>query len=451
MWRLLPSSRRSSVQAPAALRLVLALAAVLTLAGGPTTAGEPGSRPGAARPVAAAVTPSVAGSISGLPVPRDRRAPDSRPAPQLELTGQVQAVLDTQAAALLAGDEAGFLAPADPVESALVAELRRRFAALRRMHVAGWEETVYGLPTSTSAGTERQWRIGVRLTYCFVVAGCDPVPVLVETRWAVRAGTLRLVFFGTSDVGEPGPRPWEVTDLRVAVGTRVLLAAPVRYAARLPAVLSAAEGAAAVADRYSAWAAPPGRYLVFLAGPDEWRRWYGQSQPGWVAGYAMPVAEHTTEIVMNGQALADADVPDTLRHEFTHVVTLAGVRRGATQPWWLVEGIAEYVRMIDRPLSEYRGLAPTRRFVLSGQWSGEVALGEPPQNVAIDEAGGRYGVALLAVRRLAERFGEARMLAFFDAVVRHGVEQNSAALAQFGVPLTELTDDCAQYVRTAVG
>jgi Peptidase of plants and bacteria len=329
----------------------------------------------------------------------------------------------------------------------LLAGLRQRFAGLRAMRVAGWEESLAGPPVRIGEGAERQWRAGVRLGYCFVVAGCPPSRILVETRWAVRGGTLRLVFFGASYPGELGPRPWEISDLRAAVGDRVIVAAPARYAGRLPTALAAAELAAAVADRYSVWAPPPGRYLVFLAGPDEWRRWYGLRQPTWVAGYAMPVDDDATEIILNAQKVTGAEVLDTLRHELTHVVTLAGVRRSYTDRWWLVEGIAEYVRMAGRPLSAYRGMTLTRRYVLSGGWSGEVTLDGPAQGATAVEASGRYGVALLAVRRLAERFGEARLLAFFDAVVRRGMDEDRAAQTQLGVPLDDLVGDCANYVR----
>ena len=244
-----------------------------------------------------------------------------------------------------------------------------------------------------------------------------------------------------------GPRPWEVSDLRVAIGTRTVVAAPLKYASRVPALLDAAEEAAAVTDRYARWAPPPGRYIVYLAGPDEWGTWYGVHQAEWVAGYAMPLTEHDTEIVLNAQRVTGPEVVDTLRHEFAHVVTLANVHRDYSGQWWLVEGIAEYVRMVGRPLKEYELLNASRRYVRKGSRTDVASLAEPAAGSSTEDASGRYGVAFLTVRRLAERFGEERMLLFFQKVVREGVPAPDASASVFGTDWDAVTKDCAAYVK----
>jgi hypothetical protein len=359
---------------------------------------------------------------------------------------KIQSVLDAQSAALLRGDEAAFLAPADQANAGLVGDLRRRFAVLRAMNVAGWAETLAADPEPVDGG----WRASVRLGYCFAVAGCDPVAVPVTTRWAEANGQLRLVEFGSSGGSDLGPRPWEVSDLRVAVGSRVVVAAPPRYAGRVQALLDAAEEAAAITDRYAKWASPPGRYVVYLAGPDEWGSWYGVRQAEWVAGYAMPITERHTEIVLNAQRVTGGEVLDTLRHEFAHVVTLADVRRDYSGQWWLVEGIAEYVRMVGRPLREYELLSASRRYVRGGNPTDLASLAEPAAKASTDEASGRYGVAFLTVRRLAERFGEDRLLRFFDKVVRHGTPPAEAATAEFGTGWDGIVEDCSRYTRRSL-
>ncbi len=434
----MPGARTVSVMSRP-LRLALVLTAAVALLGGPAAAPDERSAilaPLAGAPASPQPSPVAAGPGSSGPGSQPR-AGASRDVPQ-RLAGQLQAALDAQAAALLRGDEPGFLAVADAGEPALTSQLRRRFAVLRALRVAGWRETLAGAPepvAAPAADPARQWRIGVELRYCFVVPGCAPVAVQVETRWADRDGQLRLVALGGSPASGLGPRPWEVSDLRVAVGPRVIVAATPRYAARLAAALASAERAAAVADRYARWGPPPGRYLVYLAGPDEWGRWYGVPQPSWVAGYAMAVSDDDTEIILNAEKVTRNEVTDTLRHELAHVVTLAGVRRSYTARWWLVEGIAEYVRMVGRPLSAYRGLSQAQRYLYSGQWSDLAALDQPPVSASVGDAAGRYGVAFLAVRCLAQRYGEDRMLRFFDAVVRQGGDQDRASLEQFGSPL----------------
>jgi hypothetical protein len=109
--------------------------------------------------------------------------------------------------------------------------------------------------------------------------------------------------------------------------------------------------------------------------------------------------------------------------------------------------MAEYVRMVGRPLGEYELLSASRRYLRSGRPTEVPALTEPAASASTDEASGRYGVAFLSVRWLAERFGEEKLLHFFDQVVRQGVPPAHAAAVEFGVEWGEITGDCAGYVR----
>jgi hypothetical protein len=436
------------------VRLSVGLTAVLTLIGGPAVMAvgrswwQPHERSAFSVKAPAAPAPAVHGAAAApqqAPA-RPERAGDAGSVRNAGVRAQIQAVLTAQAAALLSGDESAFLAPVDPTNDALLGDLRRRFGVLRAMNVAGWTETLAEDPAPVDGG----WRANVRLGYCFVVAGCPPVVVPVPTRWSETSGAPRLVEFGSSAATSLGPRPWEVSDLKVAIGARTVVAAPPKYASRVPALLDAAEEAAGVTDRYARWAPPPGRYIVYLAGPDEWGTWYGVHQAEWVAGYAMPLTERDTEIVLNAQRVTGAEVVDTLRHEFAHVVTLANVHRDYSRQWWLVEGVAEYVRMVGRPLRDYELLSASRRYVRAGNPTDLTSLAEPAVGASTDDASGRYGVAFLTVRRLAERFGEDALLRFFDKVVRQGTPQPDAAKAEFGGDWDEITDDCARYVKRSL-
>jgi hypothetical protein len=230
----------------------------------------------------------------------------------------------------------------------------------------------------------------------------------------------------------------------------VVLATTPRYAGRLPGMLAAAERAAAVADRYAKWGGPPARYFVFLAGPDEWTKWYGVKQASWVAAYAMPLSDQVTEVVLNASRVDVMQTADVLRHELTHVVTLTGTRQAYEHTWWLVEGVAEYVRLVGGKAG-FDGAADLRRFIHSGRWTGAVALDDPAAGATDTDVRAGYGVAFLAVRRIAERFGEQRMLDFFGAVVRDGVAVEQAAPAALGAPWDDVAADCAQYVRRTAG
>jgi hypothetical protein len=122
------------------------------------------------------------------------------------------------------------------------------------------------------------------------------------------------------------------------------------------------------------------------------------------------------------------------------------VHRDYSGQWWLVEGIAEYVRMVGRPLSEYELLSASRRYVHAGNPTEVRELTEPTSSASTEDASGRYGVAFLSVRWLAERFGEEKMLRFFDKVVREGTAVQVAAADEFAVDWGEITGDCAGYV-----
>lgn len=388
---------------------------------------------------------------AGSPAQRDQRRPDPTAPPQAYsawLRGQLSRMLERQAGALRAGDREGFLAPAAAGDAQLRAELDRRFTALHALKVSRWEEAPSGEPTAAGGGS---WNVPVRLRYCFVVPDCVLVPLTVQTRWRDSGTSLTLTSFGTSPATETGPRPWEVSELKVAIGDRVVLATTAKYASRLPGMLVAAEKAAAVADRFARWDPPPGRYVVYLAGSQEWGTWYGVRQANWAAGYAMPLTNRHSEIVLNASRVNADDAGDVLRHEFAHVVTLSGVRQDQPGTWWLVEGIAEYIQTGPKPLNSYDGLGEARRYVNSGRWNGDITLGEPERAASTSEANGRYGVAYLAVRRIAERFGEEKLLEFFAGTVRAGGSLEQVSQSVLGTPWPEVAADATAHVRRTIG
>lgn len=403
---------------------------------------------------------SVAGSVSWVkPSGREsgtdagadlknRTGPDAAGSSSASvLRGHIVAALNRQSAALRANDLSGFLAVVAPDARQLRDDLGRRFASLRAMRVATWDPSLAAGVVETGAG---RWSAPVRLRYCFVVAGCVAATVTVETSWLYREGQVLLVEFATSTANQTGPRPWEVSELQAVVGSRVLVAGTSRWTSRLTGVLAAAERAAAVADRYSRWDDPPGRYVVYVAGPEEWASWYGVSQASWVAGYAIALTDTYREVVLNATKVGSLDVREVLQHEFTHVVTLSGVHATYPNTWWLVEGIAEYAQNLSRPLAEYRALIDGRRYVYRG-WNGSIALPEPGPSVSLSEANGRYAVVYLALRLLVERYGEERVLRFFAAVVRNGVRLERAARSTLGQSWALVSGECTSYIRIYLG
>ncbi|MGR6322331.1 hypothetical protein Q2K19_13965 [Micromonospora soli] len=379
--------------------------------------------------------------------PAAGRADDPAAATARRLGQRMTAQLDRQAAALLGGDRTGFLAVADP---AARPALTRRYAALRALRVTVWRPAADGLPTAVD-GRPGEWRLPVRVGYCFVVPGCTPSTVAIGTRWRLAGEEEpRLVAVEESAARPAGARPWEVSDLAVAVGKRTLVATTPTLRGKLPGLLVQAEAAARVADRYAVGTAPPDRYLVFYAGRAEWQRWYGGGRPKWTAGYAVGVGGGHHDVVLNAQSLSPAGVDDLLRHELTHAASLPDRGYADRSSWWLVEGLAEYAGADGQPVGRYEGLAEVRK-LLHGGWAGRLDALAPADDAADDRVGGAYGVGYLAVRHLVDRYGEQRVLDFFRVVVHERRPVAAAAEEVFGDPWPALHDDCVGYVRAVAG
>lgn len=367
------------------------------------------------------------------------------------IRSQIDASLQAQATALLAGDEAGFLAPVAAGGTELTRDLSRRFGTLRAMQVTGWVEKLVGSPTPvTGEGGREEWLVRVDLQHCFVVPACATDGLRAETRWIeTPQDGLRMVAFDASAAEENGPRPWEVTDLTVAVGARTVVGVSPKYAKRLPELHKQAEAAALLADRYIRGdAGPVDRYRIFMADGKEWQRWYGGEDLEWAAGYAVPTGKARLEVVLNLSEMPEDYVDDTLRHELAHVATLrAADYSDDADFWWMIEGIADYVDESGVPVADYEEADLVARYVDEVDMTAGIVVPPPDADTEEWQVAARYGVGYYAVRRIAERFGEPAMLAFFDAVVRNGTPLKDAAPATLGKDWDDVNRDCLDWTK----
>lgn len=356
----------------------------------------------------------------------------------------IRATVKKQGDALLQGDEAGFLAAVDPSATGLLAEHKKRYRVLRAMGLGVWDEATTG--SAVNAGGQ-SWSISLRFHYCFGSASCDVVEMETGSQWQLKNDRIVLTALAHSDVKWSGPRPWEVDDLTVATGDRVVVAATKVNAWRLPGAVKAADRAAAAADTFAKWHDAPSRYVIFLAGPDDWKDWYGYEQPEWAAAWAVPVDDYATEVVVRTESVRQSELEGLLTHELTHVTTLAGPNKGASSgSWWLIEGIAEYAEYQDLPVRQYDAYIPTRDFVRS-RWNGDPAVSAPTASASLNEAGARYGISYLSIRRIAEKYGPDKMLEFWGAVVHDGDSLDAAARAKLGATWAVVKADCVKYIR----
>ncbi|MEU1585736.1 hypothetical protein [Micromonospora sp. NPDC005710] len=362
------------------------------------------------------------------------------------LSDLITAQLHKQSAALLGGDRAGFLAVADP---AAHTELRRRFAALRALKVTGWRAEPSGLPVPI-IGKPGEWRLLVRFQYCFVTPNCRPSPVLIGTRWRENGDQPRMVAMEESKSVETGTRPWEISDLAVAVGPRTIVATTPALRGKLPGLLAQAEAAAIVADGYAVTGSPPDRYRIFYAGRTEWQRWYGGERPEWTGGYAVTVGGGHHEVVLNAEGLTTNGTDDLLRHELTHAASLPERGYPGKLTWWLVEGLAEFAGAGGQAVDRYEGVADVRKMVRGG-WDGKLEGVNPADDASAERVAGSYGIGYLAVRHLVDRYGPLRLLTFFKTVVHDGRTIEAASEKAFGEQWSTLHDECVAYVRATAG
>ncbi|MEU1249501.1 hypothetical protein ACFYP0_19510 [Micromonospora arida] len=362
------------------------------------------------------------------------------------LSDRITAQLHRQSAALLGGDRAGFLAVADP---AAHNDLRRRFAALRELKVTGWRAEPSGLPVPI-IGKPGEWRLLVRFQYCFVTPNCRPSPVLIGTRWRENGDQPRMVAMEESKSVETGTRPWEISDLAVAVGARTIVATTPALRGKLPGLLAQAESAAKVADGYAVTGSPPDRYRIFYAGRTEWQRWYGGERPEWTGGYAVTVGGGHHEVVLNAEGLSNSGTDDLLRHELTHAASLPERGYPGKLTWWLVEGLAEFAGAGGQAVDRYEGIADVRKMVRGG-WDGKLEGVNPADDASAERVAGSYGIGYLAVRHLVDRYGPLRLLTFFKTVVHDGRTIEAASEKAFGEQWSTLHDECVAYVRATAG
>ncbi|MEU4235956.1 hypothetical protein [Actinoplanes sp. NPDC026619] len=349
--------------------------------------------------------------------------------------------MSAQSAALLAGDRAAFTGLADADAKLVAPWLSERFTSLRAMGIAQWSTTVASI---TEWGTQR-WQANVDVDYCFVAPCGRPLRQSLHTMWYLGDPTgpkLTEIYPGRS--GRTSP-PWTQSVLQARSGSRVIVASTAANAGRLAGALAEAEAAAQVADRF-AGTARPGKYVIYLAGKTEWGKWPYGDEGNWVAGYAQ---EETESVVVKLSALHLIPMKALLRHELTHVASLAGqsdeVKRADS--WWLTEGLAEYAISGGSPYSAYPRKAETSAFVKT-KWSGDLRVGEPASKTSARDASARYGTAYLGVGCLFQTYGPEKALAFVHEVAVEADSLTTAATRALGTSWSAVGSTCAARIRS---
>ncbi|MEV5973597.1 hypothetical protein [Streptomyces sp. NPDC051921] len=376
------------------------------------------------------------------------------PEPGRPASAEVQRLLDRHAEALLDRDEAGYLADLDP---ALVPAARTEFGRLARIPLGGWSYRVTGVDPVGQGRATVEADLGYRIKgYDSGPATTRRVLDLVERdgRWYV-----------TGDRAAAGApqQLWQQGEVTAVTGSRSLVLGVGQRPERLKEIADAADRAVpAVGD---AWPSPwAGRVVVLVpASVDAMGRLLGAP----AASYRGIAAVTTGAVGGGAEAPADRVIvnPDAygvlgsfgrsfvLTHETTHVATRT--QTTTATPVWLSEGFADW--------AAYRGTGRTAEQA-APELARAVRAGQGPTALPGDEEfafGGdadamarAYESGWLACALIADRWGEAKLTAFYRAVGAHPGREGALekALADvLGTTPEEFTARWRAYLAERLG
>ncbi|MEV4641088.1 hypothetical protein AB0J80_27470 [Actinoplanes sp. NPDC049548] len=373
---------------------------------------------------------------------------------------QAVKILDQQAAALLKGDEKGWIAPVDRSRPALVARYRRIFRNLRALDVSHAEYHAFprqdGKPGAVTANAV--------FGYCFSGVVCpgwrdefsEGPPKTAQLLTFELIKGRYVVTDMAAGMGAGGNHlqraPWDGGDLVVARGERVTVAATRSQSKHVREVLTAAEKAVVVADHFAGYVGGSQRHhRIYLADEQAWDSWYGGG-PDWAFGHALPLNAVGADVVLRaGEVLRTRrQLAFSIQHELGHVVTLSGLTDWETDHQWLAEGIADYIGAYPRK-PETTG----NRDVLAAEFRRRNApttiATKPLTGDADDRTVHRlYAMGHFAATCMADTYGERKLFAFTDRVLRRGDTLDTAARAAYGTSFDAVDKTCLKWIKQRV-
>jgi hypothetical protein len=369
------------------------------------------------------------------------------PAATDSIRTEVQWVLDRRAAALLGHDGTAYGATG----------ARTEYTRLRALPLTSWTYRVTGV-RRTSAGATADAELRYRVT------GYDTAPV--DTRRTLTLGrTADGKWYVSADrpAMGAGQQLWDQGAVTTAKGAHSLVLGAGQRAAELRAFVRLADRAVPAVS--GAWGPHWSRRVVvlvprtlagmagLLGSPAADYRGIAAVTTGDAGGAGKAPADR---VVVNPEAyagLGDVGKQVVLTHETTHVATRAHTT--AATPLWLSEGYADWIGYLGT------GRAPEE---IAPELAHAVRDGRVPATLPPD---GRFGFTSdptelarayeggwLACRMVADRWGTARLDAFYRAVGAHG--QRPGAVEQalkevLGTTAAEFTASWRAYVRAQLG
>ncbi|MFI7602856.1 hypothetical protein [Actinoplanes sp. NPDC049681] len=385
------------------------------------------------------------------------------PAHALPLTPfeQVNALLKAQATALVRGDEKGWLAAVDPAQPKLRTRYRSMFRSLRGLGVSYFEYKTY----VRAQRKDRSGRlsVGADVAYCYADDNCvvekgpdsDGPPTVAQELdlRSVKGGWVITALTARKNPADEQLAPWATSDLVTAKGKRVTLVAGPGEQKYFRRLLPIADRAATVNDRFAGLVGnPQKRYRIYLAGPRQWKTWYGGMTDKWIVGYALPLHESGTDVVLNMAELKDDDrfLATTVQHELGHVVTVGGVHRrtyGGAGTMWLKEGIAEYIGWYPQPATASWRRQAVREAVHGSRRPTSIAMKSLGPDARSQEGDAFYGLGHFAADCIATKYGQRALFTFVRLYLREDRDLDPASQEAFGRPFKSVDRTCVAWIR----
>ncbi|MFG2288967.1 hypothetical protein ACGFOU_23235 [Streptomyces sp. NPDC048595] len=361
----------------------------------------------------------------------------------------VQRMLDDRARAVQRRDEAGFLAAVDPRAAGYRARQRAVFAHLSGIPVTDWRydlDSTDAFPLTGHGGGER---LAAKVRLRYRLKGYDTAPVnavqyltLTERdgRWLISSDT------DGAAAGKSGTRQlWDQGPVRVVHGRHSLVLGGAAHLDRLKDLARRADQAVPAVS--AAWKGKWARKVVVEA-PDsveQMAQLMGSDDPSGYRGIAavttgeagVSTAAPADRVIINPAAyeeLNDLGRKVVLTHETTHVATRTVTT--AVTPLWLSEGFADWVAY----RGTHRKAATTAPELTRAVHSGKLPAKLPTDadfgfSAGADRLAKAYEGSWLACRMIAERWGEAKLIAFYRAAGRSGLR----TAATGGAPMEAAT------------
>ncbi|MFD5626243.1 hypothetical protein [Streptomyces sp. NPDC127072] len=363
---------------------------------------------------------------------------------------EVRRVLDLRAAAVLDRDEPAYRATGRPGTSVT------GFENLRDVPLAAWSYRVTGFHRSGDRATA-----DAELSYR--VEGYDTAPVTTARTLDLTRADGRWYVASDRPAEGASRQLWEQGAVTVVRGAHSLVMGVGQSDEGLRAYAALADRAAPAVSR--AWGADWAGHVVVLV-PRSLEAMAGLlGAPA--SGYQGIAAVTTGEAGAGAKAPADRIIvnPDAygvlgdfgkqvvLTHETTHVATRAHTT--AATPLWLSEGYADWVGYLDSGRGPAQIAPELERAVVDGDVpaalpdDADFGFAEDATRLARAYEGG-----WLACRMIADRWGEARLDAFYRAVGAHDGRTGAVEGALrdvLGTTPEKFTGQWREYLRAQLG